>query len=424
MKKIIVIVIVFPLAAWGAFRIYKIRSTVPAESIEAIQRQEGIPVRVFAVETRLLKDSVSISGEIQPFLEAKIAPVLSDRIETIHVAAGQPVKQGDLLVTLEAAKSKLRVEEAQAALAQARARLLQLENGLRPEEIEIARSKVVEAESAVTLAEQELTRQQGLFKEEAGTQQQLQQAENHHRNAKALLDTARANYELARKGPRQEEIDQARAQVRLAEAALGQAQENLSDHYLRAPYDGVVSLRLLEAGNIVDVRQPILYLVEVSRVYLTVDVSELYISRMQPGMEVAFTVDALGTGRFTGTVADINPIPNPGTREYRTRILTENSDGRLRAGMFGRAEVVVREIPDARVVPVDAIRTEGAAQYVLCVDEQSQARRVDVTLGREYGEWVHVLSGLSPGERVICLSQETVQAGTKVSAVQENVNRQ
>lgn len=418
MKKIIVILIVFPLAAWGAFRIYKIRSTVPAESIEAIQQRQGIPVRAFWVEKRTLKDSVSISGEIQPYLEANIAPVLSERIEAIHVPAGQAVKKGDLLVTLDAAKSKLRVDEAQAQLAQAEAKLLQLENGSRPEEIEIARAKVTEAESAGMLAQQELARQQGLYKEEANTQQQLQQAENQYRNAQAQLETAKANYELAKKGPRQEEIDQAKAQVQLLQATLSQAKENLADHYLRAPYDGVVSLRMLEAGNVVDARQPILRLVDVRRVYLTVEVSELYISRLRQGMEVAFTVDALEAKRFSGTVADVNPVTEAGTREYRTRIVVENEAGELRAGMFARAEVVVNETPSAMVIPADAVRTEGATNYVLRVNDQSQAERAEVKLGKSYGEMTHVASGLAEGDRVICLSQDTVQAGAKVTVVE------
>ena len=113
-KYIIIILILVALIAVGGYRIYKIRHTQQAESIDTIQLKTGVPVRVTEVRRMNLQKKVSVSGSIEPFQAVGIAPKLTERIEQIHVTAGQKVKRGDLLVTLETIDSKLRRAQAQA----------------------------------------------------------------------------------------------------------------------------------------------------------------------------------------------------------------------------------------------------------------------------------------------------------------------
>ena len=143
-----------------------------------------------------------------------------------------------------------------------------------------------------------------------------------------------------------------RAQVALGEAALANAQKGLADHYLHSPCAGVATRRVFEVGDVVDMRQAILRVLEVDRVYLVSDVSEIYVRHVRVGMTVEVSVDALPGKVFSGEVSEINPSASGFNRSYRTKILIRNDGGELMPGMFGRARVVVGR--EAGVVAVPA----------------------------------------------------------------------
>ncbi|MBN1764632.1 MAG: efflux RND transporter periplasmic adaptor subunit [Sedimentisphaerales bacterium] len=414
MKKwLIFTVILLGLGTAVVNRIYKLHTTQSAESIDKIQEKEGIPVKVFETEVRDLKKTISLSGSIEPCQQISISPTLTERIMEIPVTTGQLVEPGDLLVILEDTTSKLRLANAQAGLDQARQQLTRLENGSRPEEIDAARAMMEQARAAFELQEIEVKRQQQLYDEEATTLKQLQDTQSGYSTARAALDAATAQYELIKKGPRQEDIEIARTQVTLAQLALDRAQKDLNDHYLRAPFSGVVTLKILEPGDVVEMNKPIFQLCNISKVYLDLNISELYIPHVSVGMTVEIRVDSLGDTAFSGTVAEINPLANQTDRSYRTRIIIDNEKGLILPGMFARAQIITGQIRQAMVVPLDAVHSEGDHNYVLILDHQLIVQRRDVTVGKTYQDTIHIVEGLSPGDKVITLSYQ-VKPGDKV----------
>ena len=416
MKKIILVIVIFVLGlgSAAAYRIYKLKTQEVATSIDEQQKTEGIPVRVFTVEATDLERKVSVSGSIEAYQSVSIASQLSERIETIHVQTGQKVALNDLLVTLDATNANLAVAQADASLAQAKEQLRKLENGSRPEEIAAAKALVDEAQAMLKLQELEVKRYKGLYKDEAATLQQLQTVENQYDRTQATQEAAQAKYELMKQGPREEDIAIARTQVTLAQVALDRAKERLDDHYLRAPFAGVVTVRHFEPGSLVDFNQSIFSLLQVDPVYLVLKVSELYISHIRVGMSVNVRIDALTGQTFTGRVDQINPMTEKTVRSYRTKIIIENSQEKIKPGMFARAEIVVKHIAQAIVVPADGIRKDVKQAYVLIVDDQNQARRQDVEIGDTYGDRVRILSGVQAGQHVITLAPDSVKAGSKV----------
>ncbi len=361
-----------------------------------------------------LKETIAISGSIRPFQQINIVPTITERIARIHVSTGQKVAKGDILVSLDDTKSKLALAAAGASEAQARQQLTLLQNGSRPEEIEAAEAMVEQARAAFERQEIELKRQRQLYKEEVTTLQRLEDIEAGYSSAKAALEAAQAQYKLIEKGPREEDIRIAEARLDLAETGLAQARKNLDDHYLNAPFDGVVSLKNLEPGAIAEMNQTVIFqLADCARVYLDLNVSELYISKISVRMQVKVTVDALPGKDFTGTIAEINPIANTTDRSYVTRILIENEEGLLRPGMFARGHIVIKDIKQALVVPSDALHGIDGENWVLVVDETLTARRREITVDGLFDGLVVVIEGLSEGEKIITLSQD-VQPGNKV----------
>ena len=421
MKKFLIIFIIVLILAIGAgFRIHDLVTTKAVDSVEKIQQKSGIPVRVFEAKRTDLENIVSVSGSIEPLQTVRICPVIAERIQTIHVNVGQKVAQGDLLVSLDATKSKLNLAAAQASRDLAQHRLTELLNGSRPEEIETARAAVAQAQAFFQLQQLELERFKKLYEEEATTLRQLQTAENQFNTAKAALDSAQAQFNLIKKGPRDENIAMARTQLESALVSVKQAERDLADHYLTSPFDGRTTVHLLEPGDIVDFNQPIFQVLQVDPVYLVLEVSELYIPNLKLKMPVNITVDVLPGEIFTGIVDQINPQANPATRGFTTKILIDNRDEKLKPGMFARARIVIDKIPNTLVVTTDAVRFEGSQAFVLVVDDSLTAQKRNITSGSAFDNFTQVIDGLNAGEKVITLSQDIVQDGAKVIIAPES----
>jgi len=395
MKKfLIILIIVLALAGLAGYRIYYLVTTKAVDSVEKIQQKSGIPVRVFEAKRTDLENIVSLSGSIEPLQTVHICPVIAERIQTIHINVGRKVAKGDLLVTLDPTKSKLNLAAAQASRDLAQHQLTELLNGSRPEEIETAHAAVAQAQAFFQLQQLELERFKKLYEEEATTLRQLQTAENQFNTAKAALDSAQAQFNLIKKGPRDENIAMARTQLVSAQVAIKQAEQNLSDHYLTSPFDGRTTVHLLEPGDIVDFNQPIFQVLQIDPVYLVLEVSEIFIPNLKLKMPVNITVDVLPGEIFTGLVDQINPQANPTTRGFTTKILIDNHDEKLKPGMFARARIVINKIPNTLVVTTDAVRFEGGQAFVLVVDDSMTAQKRNITSGSAFDNFTQVIDGL------------------------------
>jgi len=423
MKKWIVLIVVIAALGVGiAARIIMIKRQVTAESIEKIQIVQGLPVRVFVTEPADLLETIPFSGVIEALQRVDVAATITERISKIHVQTGQSVTAGELLVTLDTAKSELAVAQAKASLARAEEQLAKLRGGFRPEEIQTARARMEEAAYLAKLGKIEWDRQSGLYEEDATELRLVEDAENRYYSAAASLEAARAQLELMEKGYRQEDIRIAETEVHLARVAVDQALVDLEDHYLRAFCPGIVTLNALEVGDILPEQFAIFQVVDTSDVYLVVDVSEIYIRRLSVGLAVKCTLDAFGNEVFTGTVEEINPVADS-ARAFRTKMRIDNSDGRLLPGMFGRAHIATRRAEQAIAVPYDSVLEDEAGSYVLVVDDQDIVQRVDVTLGRLFGNMVEVTSGLSGGALIVELAHEIISPGMRV-VIAERLGRQ
>ncbi len=406
MKKVIifVVIIILLLGVGIAYKIIQHQQQKTVESIDAIQEREGIPVKTFTVTAFDHKETIAISGSIEPYQQVVIAPNLSERLVKLEVKAGERVQKGDVLARLDDSMIALQVEQSRVNLNKAREQLRRLKNGNRPEEIDMARSEMEQARYNLELLNTEYQRQKNLYEEQAATLQALDDVTGRRNAARAALETATARYELMQKGTREEDIRIAENEVKLAEVALQQTQKQLADHTLTAPIAGFVGIEKAEIGDMIDFMQPVFDLYEIRRVYLDINVSEIYLPKIAPGLRVELTVDALPGQNFTGTIDQINPAANADDRSFRTRILIDNEPYLLKPGMFARAHIVVRELNDALLIPGDAVKEDNGETYVFLVGVDKKAVRRKVRIGRRFKEMLEITDGLSEGEEVVTLS--------------------
>jgi HlyD family secretion protein len=266
------------------------------------------------------------------------------RIETLAVDEGDPVKAGEVIATLDKRyfHDALRVERAKRD--NLAATLARLEHGSRPEEIAQERARLAQQQANLTLARANLKRglelkdSGGISKEDMGVRRQAVDV------GEANVQYAKEALRLAEIGPRQEDIDAARAQLHQQEAVVTQMERRLSDSDLLAPSDGVILTRAREKGAIVQPGETVFTLTLSSPVWVRTYVNERDLGRVRPNMAAEVRTDSAPDKVYPARVGFISPTAEftpkiVETRElrtdlvYRLRVVVDNPDGGLRQGM-------------------------------------------------------------------------------------------
>ena len=191
-----------------------------------------------------------------------------------------------------------------------------------------------------------------------------------------------------------------KAQLDRATAALDRAREELVDSTIEAPCDGKVSARYVELGEHVNKYQTLLRIVHDRILQAVCFVEDRDIVSVQPGSDVAFTVDSLGGSVYTARVSAIGADVEPETRLFRVEATYTNVPFALRAGMVARVQLPIKAYTNALFVPTYAVRYYPSGAFVSRYHDGSNDN-VAVQLGSEYNDQVQVLGGLQAGDRVL-----------------------
>ncbi len=331
---------------------------------------------------------VSATGKVVPATWATLAAQTGGVVVEVRVAPGDTVSEGDVLVRLDDADARLAVQQAEAALKAAQARLDELKAGPRPEEVEEAKAAVAMAQAAlqrllkpdpvqVAAARAELAQAEVALRRAQDAYDrvkwdpaigarpealQLEQATGAYNVAKARLDAllnpssadvaaaraqlqqARARLALLEAGARPETIAAAEAEVARAKAALEAARLALARCEVRAPFGGTVGDVAVRVGELVAPGQPLVVLGDLTTLQVeTTDLDEVDVARVAVGRRVTVTFDALPERVFTGTVVRISPMAASGTGgvRYTAVIALDEMDPVLRWGMTAFVDIEV-----------------------------------------------------------------------------------
>lgn len=303
-----------------------------------------------------------VSGQVDA-TEVQVAAEVGGRVIEMAAAEGHRVKQGDILARLDTRDVELALRRAQAERAQADAQLRLLQAGARAEDIRQAEAQVAAAagevaaaETDLAAAETDLQRFETLLQSNSGSQKQRDDAaarrdlaRDRLRSARGRESAARAVVSRLRAGSRREELEAARARVAGVDAQIATLEKSREDAVVRAPIDGIITERLLEPGEMVAPRAPMVVLTDLDHAWAEVFVDEPQIPRIKLGQTATVFTDAGGPG-LSGTVtfiaskAEFTPR-NVQTAEdrsklvYRVKISVDNREGVLKQGMPVEAEI-------------------------------------------------------------------------------------
>ena len=218
----------------------------------------------------------------------------------------------------------------------------------------------------------------------------------------------------------QSEVDTAQAALKQNQANADAISAIIEKKTIRAPFAGRLGIRLVNLGESLDARTPIVSLQSLVPVYGDFSLPQQALSLLTTGLVVQVSSDAYPGVKFTGTVTAINPELDATTRAVRLQATFANTNQLLRPGMFARMEVVLPGEQTVLAVPATAILSApfGDSVYVIEPSTNSAgglvARQQFVKTGRPLGDFVSIVTGLKPGERVVSSGLFKLRNGSSV----------
>lgn len=243
---------------------------------------------------------------------------------------------------------------------------------------------------------------------------ELNKAEANRRQAEQ--DLARLQRLAGRKLVSEDEQLRAETNLRIAEAEESLLKTRLGYTTIRAPFDGVITERMVEPGDAAPRFAHLLTLADPDSLVTEVPVSELILPTLDIGDAVAVRIDALGTDTYAGRIDRIHPTVDPDTRQGVAEIALDPVPPGAQAGQLCRVYLPGEARP-RRTVPLAALRQDAQGEYVYTVDAEGLARRTPVRSGMSLGERVEIVDGLADGDRVITRGFINLAAGKAVRIV-------
>lgn len=358
-------------------------------------------VRTVTLAIQPIQATLEAVGSVRSKTQSVVASKVLGYVREVRVREGDRVRSGDLLVSIDEAELKTRVERAQALLDESGRSVDEAQRNL-----DEARAALAAAEADHRYAETTATRFRRLLAQELISAQEFDGVEAKRKSAEALVAQARAR--ILSLDAREA---QAHMRIEQAKAELGQARLALEDTRIAAPMAGVVVEKRVEPGNLASPGQPLLVLDDPRQYRLEAMVGESAMGRVRLGAVVPVVIDSLPRP-VDGRVAELIPAADPASRSVIVK-LDLPADLPLRSGMFGRARFPAGE-RKALVVPAAAVVERGQLSSLFVVGADGVARLRLVTLGERHGERVEVLSGLTPGERIVVEGGDGLADGSRV----------
>jgi membrane fusion protein (multidrug efflux system) len=237
--------------------------------------------------------------------------------------------------------------------------------------------------------------------------------------ARANLKLAQSKYERAvdlsgRNFISGQAKDEAENNLRVAEAAVALADARLAKTEIKAPFNGIIGLRVVSVGDYVKEGADVVNLESIDPLKVDFRVPEIYLTQLQVGQTLTVALDALPGKTFEGRVFAVNPLIDAAGRSVVIRALVRNADTSLRPGMFARVRLITRDEKQALVIPEQAIVPQGDEQYVFRIVDGKVAR-VKVDIGQRRDAKVEILKGLGPDDIVVTAGQLKLREGMAVS---------
>ena len=346
-------------------------------------------------------ETVTANGTLAAFDQTTVSVKVPGRVRTISVDLGSVVAQGQVIAQVDSQDYVLRVQQAEAALAQARARL-----GLAPE----GTDDKIDPEQTATVRQARAVLDEARFNRDRAARLVEQGI-----IAKAEFDSATATFKVAegRYQDAYEEIRNRQGMLAQRRSELALARQQLKDTSVVAPLNGVVQEKRTSVGEYLAAGAPVVNIVRMDPLRLRAEIPERESHTVHTGQDVRVSVEG-DTTLYTGKIMRLSPV----IAEQNRMLVVEadvRNNGKLRPGSFAHAEIVTNDAKMAVTVPNNAIVTFAGIEKVIVV-QNGKALEKPITTGRRSTDFTEIVAGINVGEKVI-VDPGNLQSGQAVEVV-------
>ena len=395
----------------------------------------AIPVHVVRTQSAMNASAagdpviLTVTGYIVAAHKIEVASKVVGRVAWIGVEKGDKVKAGQVLVRLEDTEYRAQVLQQQGQLATLQAKLQELENGSRPDEIAKARADVAEAKADMEDAKVSLDRTKQLAGDGVLAKQLLDDAQAKYDGDTAKVTSLQRTMDLAVLGPRQEEIAQARGQIEQARGSLAYAQDQLNNTIIKAPVTGTILDRNVEKGEFVTngfvgdkgAKGYLVTMADLNDLQVELDVSQNDFPKLGPRQKGTVTTDAYPDRKYQGVIYEVSPEADRSKATVQVKVKVLNPDSYLRPDMNATV-AFYNDLPAAAdssnakrlIVVPEGVVQNGSVFLVL----NGRARKQAVTTAGTSAKGVLIESGLIGGEELIQSPPADLKNGQRVQVVQ------
>ncbi|HXZ81160.1 MAG TPA: efflux RND transporter periplasmic adaptor subunit [Terriglobales bacterium] len=369
---------------------------------------------------------LNASGYIVAHHKINVNSKVTGRVAWVGVEKGDKVKEGQVVVRLEDQEFRAQYEQARGNLEYAKARLAELEAGSRPQEIERARHDLEQAKATLIDDKANLDRTRPLVAEGVMSRQALDDALARYEASAQRVNSLQRTYDLAKIGPRIEQIDQARAQVIQARGQLDYAQSQLDATQIRAPVTGTILERTAEKGELITAQfastaeggpqGSVVALADLNDLQVELDIAQQDFAKLGPKQKGIVTTDAFPDRKYDGVIAEISPEANRQKATVQVKVQVLNPDGFLRPDMNANVQFLSEEKPGevttGSVVPTNALRDRSGKKVVfVAYNGKAVVREVKVLGQRSNG---YLVDGLTGGELLLSNPPADLKDGDRI----------
>ncbi len=390
--------------------------------------QEVQVTRAAAESTDVGGIVLSASGYIVAHHKINVNSKVTGRVAWIGVEKGDKVKEGQVLVRLEDEEFRAQYDQARGATENAKAYLLELQNGSRPEEIDQAQHNLDEARATLVNDKLTLDRNRELASQGVVAQQVLDDATAKFDSDQQRVNSLEKAFRMYKIGPRQEEIARAKGALLQAEGQEAYAKSLLDATLIKAPVSGTILERTAEKGELITSgfasgaeggpQGSVVALADLNDIQVELDIAQDDFAKLSPNQKGIVTVDAFPDRKYNGEIAQMSPEANRQKATVQVKVQILNPDSYLRPEMNSTVKFLATEKkdnnsqPSGVFVPTTAVRDRDGKKVVyLAFNGKALMREVQVVSQRSGGLLVQ---GLVGGENVITSAPENLKDGDKI----------
>jgi len=378
------------------------------------------PVKTLIVSVGKDSATRTFPGKVEASKQVELTFQVPGLLVSLPVREGQKVSQNEVIAQLRQEDFRARLAALRGQLDRARADLQAAQAGARPEERQRLEAQVRSAEASLANARAEYARATQLLRSRTISRVEFERAETTCQVAQENLESARQTLVQSAVG-REEDILAREAEVRGLEGRVVEANLQLADATLRAPYDGVIAQRFVEQGQNVRAKQPVVKFQDIAEIDIAVDIPEGVMAEIRSAdiVQLVAEFSAAPGRRFPVHIKEVAQRADPVPQTFSIRVAMLVPEGvNLLPGMTASVAMTYRRasiLGGGFFVPISAIFEAGAGQQVVWVIGQDQTvTRRPVKTGGATGGRIEIVEGLQPGDRIAVAGVTFLREGMKV----------